>query len=389
MSLGRQPLSTCFAADPQSRVAKPTSNLSLGFCRSCAAIQLVDRFSLTMLQGKYPAGRFREPQAHLPTVADKLTALKVVEQRTRLLGLSYIDTDLLDLLAARGCISNKSLDFPTLMPSQSAIGLETLQSIVSSPGAAEWLRSVTGPVDVVCARFLLEHAESAYTFLGTLADLVRPHGYLIIEVPDAGKMLAAGNHALIWEDHFTYFSASSLARLAAGVGASVVDISRYPYAYEDALVAILRVDESGGCHIPRAEPEEVAATAAAMQAFARSFEARRQSLYAELKDRVSGGERLAVFGAGHHAAKYINFYDIEDLIEFAVDDNPVKRDLYMPGTDLRIRDSQFLLGSAVTTCLSTLSPEADGKVRQSLRAFFDRGGRFIPTFEHHGAEYGV
>lgn len=389
MPLGPQPLSTCFAGEPRSRQALPTHELSLGFCRSCAAMQLVARFPLALLQGKSPAGRFREPQAHLPAVVDKLTSLQVVNQQTRLLGLSYIDTDLLNLLASHGCTSIKSVNFAALAPWQLVFGLETMQSIISGPGAVDRIRTTTGPIDVVCARFLLEHAESAHAFLGALVDLVRPCGHIVVEVPDADKMLTVGNHALIWEDHFTYFSAASLARLAAGVSATVLDISRYSYAYEDALVAILRVGDGSGHGASSAAPAEVAATAARVQAFARGFAARRISLRAELNDRIAKGERLAVFGAGHHAAKYINFYGIADLIEFAVDDNPMKRGLYMPGTDLCIRDSQFLLDSQVTTCLSTLSPETESKARQSLAAFFDRGGMFIPTFEPTEAENGA
>jgi hypothetical protein len=386
VAYGEQPLSTRFSNAPRVMHTPRKSALSLGYCRQCGAIQLVDRFPLDMLQEKSPALRFREPKAHLPLVVEKLFALDVVDEDTQLLGLSYIDDDLLALLAEKGCSRNKSIDFSIVERWRSGSGLETIQSIFSDPESFRTIKAATGTVDLVSARFILEHAESACDFLLALMDLARPGGYIIVEVPDVTKMLAAKNHALVWEDHFTYFSQDSLATLAGLVGVNIIDMERYSYAYEDALVAILQVGPANRSR----DAEAITASTELDQLieFGGRFENRKHTLRRELGALISNDERLAVFGAGHHAAKYINFYGIEDMIDFVVDDNPIKSRFYMPGTDLLIKSSQHLINSSVTTCLSTLSPETESMVRRSAKEFFDRGGKFIPTFNIAGVHDG-
>lgn len=384
LTFGRQPLSTCLGNHPTSSITTPLNELSIGFCRSCATIQLVDRFPLSILQEKYPGGQFKEPSAHLPAVADKLIELNALRTDSSILGLSYIDIALMDLLSERGYGSGQIVSFDQIVPWQKSFGLESMQSVVSNPEFAKFIGDKHGKLDLICARFILEHAESAYTFLRTLVQLVNPGGYLVIEVPDAGKMLSCSHHALVWEDHFTYFSPSSLLRLISGIGALPVDLSLYSYAYENVIVAILQVDDTQKPSRSVATPGELEVVTEALQEFAEKFDFCKQRVREELKQRLSAGERLAIFGAGHHSAKYLNFYGVADLVEYAIDDNPNKQSLYMPGTDIAIKDSRFLIESKITTCLSPLSPESEMKVRQSIAPFFERGGEFIPILEQNG-----
>ncbi len=347
-------------------------------------MQLVDRFPLDMLQTKFPAIRFREPRDHLPAVAAKLAELDGVDGNTRFLGLSYIDNDLLGLLARDAGGNVSPVDYSSLPGWRNDAGLETIQSLLTDPQTISRIKGATGAVDVVSARFILEHAESAIAFLKSVTGLVRPGGYIVIEVPDAEKMLAAGNHALIWEDHFTYFTVDSLTDLVSRTGATLVDIGRYPYAYEDALVAIIRIGDGRDASGNNTAAAMSAGVREKFSGFTNGFAVRKHGLRIELENLLAGGERLAVFGAGHHAAKYINFYGIEDLFDCVIDDSPAKAGLYMPGTGLCIRTSEYLMDSAVTTCLSTLAPDTERRVRQSLAGFFGRGGKFIPTFNLAG-----
>ena len=92
------------------------------------------------------------------------------------------------------------------------------------------------------------------------------------------------------------------------------------------------------------------------------------------------GDKIAVFGAGHLAAKFINFFEIKDLITCVIDDNPKKVGMYMPGSGLPIIPSTQLQKLGIRYCVSTLSPESEVKVRINLAHFFDNGGTFLPAF---------
>jgi hypothetical protein len=90
--------------------------------------------------------------------------------------------------------------------------------------------------------------------------------------------------------------------------------------------------------------------------------------------------RIALFGAGHLAATYINIFGLAPLIDFVADDNPHKRGLLMPGSLLPILGSPALLDDEIKLCLLGLNPQSEDKVVHNNSAFVERGGTFASIF---------
>jgi len=386
LEFGPQPLSTKFGRHANLSKFTIFYDLSIGHCKHCHTIQLIDRFPLDVLQGKDPAVRFREPSAHLPQVLAKLQSLKIVRSECRIAGLSYIDRDLLDLIQTPCDGIALSLEPDGKHERSQKQGLETLQSLYSTVAYIDdWTRT-HGRMDFISARFILEHAESALHFLKSIKRSIRSGGYLLIEVPDARKIIASMNHALIWEDHFTYFTADTLTYVAQLAGYSIVDLQRYPYPYEDSLVAILR-----------AEPKEilsrsllqssVAHLAIGLEEFSASFSRAKTVWQQALSKELETGRKLAIFGAGHHAVKFVNFYSLGGFLECAIDDNPTKSGMYLAGTKLQIRSSAALNALNIRLCLSSLNPTSEAGLRTTLPDYFARGGEFRPCFVPNWENY--
>ena len=91
------------------------------------------------------------------------------------------------------------------------------------------------------------------------------------------------------------------------------------------------------------------------------------------------GKRVALFGAGHLCAKFINFYQLAGLVDCVIDDHPNKQGLFMPYSGVPIRSSATL--NAVDICLLTLNPESEEKVRGNHLDFLLSGGQFLSIFE--------
>jgi hypothetical protein len=92
------------------------------------------------------------------------------------------------------------------------------------------------------------------------------------------------------------------------------------------------------------------------------------------------GKRVAVFGAGHLAAKFVNLLSLGELVDYIVDDNAHKQQLLMPGSRLPIRGSGVLLDGDIRRCLLSLNPESEQKVRAKMGTFLERGGEFLSIF---------
>ena len=344
--------------------------LSLGACAHCGTAQLVGRMPLEAVRPRLDGLRNNEPEGHLDALVAAIAALPDVSPAARIGGLSYKDESTLARFATHGHADTRLLDLTSELPSGG--GVESIAALLSGDEACRRLREHGGAFDLLIVRHVIEHTESARAFLLGLRELLRPGGQLVVEIPDNARIFRNAHHAFVWEEHCSYFTETSLRRLAAGVGARVTWFARYPYAYEDALVAVLRFD---------AEPNDAPVDSdAELLSFAARFAGARARWQAELQALRAQGERIAVFGAGHLAVKWINFLQLGAWVDCVVDDHPAKCGLRMPGSHLPILPTATLLEQGIRTCISTLSPESEQRVRPRLGEYFARGGRLLPAF---------
>jgi SAM-dependent methyltransferase len=231
---------------------------------------------------------------------------------------------------------------------------------------------------MLIVRHVLEHAHNPAAFLRGLKQILRPEGYLVVEVPDCTKFVRACDYSFVWEEHIVYFCARTLAAFLSEAGFALQEIIRYPYPLEDSLIAVARNEDRVGEQWPtRGELQEMLA---AGRFFADSFFGLKERMHRLFRRWRSAGKRVAVFGAGHLAIKFVNFFALADFLECVLDDNPHKQQLLIPGSRLRISGSEALYSRPVDYCLLSLNPESEQKVLARHRSFLERGGRFFSIF---------
>jgi len=203
---------------------------------------------------------------------------------------------------------------------------------------------------------------------------VHPGGYLLFEIPDCTKFIDACDYTFVWEEHITYLCGGTLARLLGEAGLATHDILVYPYPLEDSLIGIVRNEDAP------APPSLDAALPAPPDSatFGRRYPQVRAFLHQRLAGWKKDGKRVALFGAGHLAATFVNLYGLADMIDCVVDDNPNKQGLFMPGSRLPICGSAVL--NEIDICLLALSPESQRRVEEKYRPYRDRGGSFMSIF---------
>jgi C-methyltransferase C-terminal domain len=199
---------------------------------------------------------------------------------------------------------------------------------------------------------------------------------LLFEMPDCTKFVRACDYSFLWEEHITYFSTPTLRTFVNAAGLAPDDIIVHSYPLEDSLIAVVRIAVPRNSNmINKTQLEDLLM---AGRGFADRFAERRAELQALLGAWKRSGKRVAVFGAGHLAAKFVNLYDLKDLVECVIDDNPDKQTLLMPGSRLPIRGSAVL--DDIDLCLLSLNPESEQKVLAKNQAYLARGGTFLSIF---------
>ena len=184
---------------------------------------------------------------------------------------------------------------------------------------------------------------------------------------------------MLWEEHILYFTPYTLKNSFKNTCFNLLHYKSYPYPVENALVAIVQKNNK---ELKQLNYDALLANQQQVNAnnYASSFLNSRELLKRYIVNYSNSSGRIAVFGAGHISVMFINLMEIKDSIEFVVDDDSNKQGFYIPGTNIPIKPSNFLVTKGIKLCLLGLSPESEKKVINSNNEFTSKGGKFLSIF---------
>ncbi|MGN6579997.1 MAG: sugar phosphate nucleotidyltransferase [Bordetella sp.] len=380
LELGSQPPSNRFYTDADQQC--DAHKLTLGQCASCGLVQLVDPMPIDMVRSHYSWISYNEPENHLDTMVDRLIKTLDLDANSRIVGLTYQDDSTLFRFKRLGFENIYRYETTSdLGITDPMAGLETIQSVMT-PALAAQLAQRRGLADVLFVRRVLDHAHAPREFLEALKKLVSPNGFIVLETPGCTKFLGACDYTFIWEEHISYFTLATLNRLLTSASLSPVESFAYPSQLEDSLVAITRPIAGNTAEYQPLYPDLDLGSQ-----FAAKFAQIRARVRGDLEKLRQEGKRVVVFGAGHLAAKFLNFFELADLVECVIDDNPNKLGMRMPGSGLIIRSSSILLDEKIDLCLLSLSPESEKGIIAAKHDYLVRGGIFRSIFTQSSIAY--
>jgi hypothetical protein len=360
---------------PSADALDETFHLVMARCPACGVVQLVEPPPVERLMAAPEWVVYNEPDRHLDPLADALAGLPMLTGRVAA-GLGAHAQPLLARLAARG-FSTWSVDTRAeLGVDRPVAGPAALQDRLTVEGAAR-IAAGHGAADLVVSRYTYEHAYDPIRHLEALSALARPGGLVAIEVPDCTTAFATRDYTTLWEEHVLYLTAASLARAVTASGWEIVYTHAYPNALHDALVAVLRKAAPAA---PSVEPAEAfAPPAGPVDGFAADYPRVREQVRGWFMRRRRQGGRAALFGAGHVGLTYVTLMGIGGELECALDDNPHKQGMFLPGSRLPIRPSSAL-ADGIDTVLLAVAPDREAAVLERLTPFRAAGGRIISIF---------
>lgn len=351
--------------------------LVLSQCRADGLLQLARPWPSEELRPRLPWISYQEPEPHLDDVVDRIVRLPGVNHNTLIAGLSYKDYSVLDRLERRGfrniwkvALSELGLDMP-------GAGMESIQQVLT-PAIGKSLRASRGAPGVIVVRHLVEHSNSVGTVLQALQSWGDSAAHLVFEVPDSEDTFRKLDVSTLWEEHVSYFTEFTLRRAFAPHGLNLLEVVRYPYALEDCLVAFVmgRAPSS----LPALDSDSLDAELALGTGFRDGLEDLARRCHRELKKIHGRGETVALLGAGHRAATFLNLLSLGNMISCVIDDDPRKAGLFMPGNRLPILSSAHLMEIRPSLCLLAASPDSEPAVLKRNEAYLAVGGRMASIY---------
>ncbi len=194
-----------------------------------------------------------------------------------------------------------------------------------------------GRARLVVANNVFAHADDLRGIAQAVKRLLDPDGVFVFEVSYLVDVLNKTLFDTIYHEHLSYHSVEPLVGFFRGLGMSLVDAERVNTHGGSIRVTVSpRPDQSmspGARSLIREERDLglVAHGDRVLQRFGRTIELRKQELLRVLHGVRMGGRSIAAYGAPAKATTLLRTFGIEDMVDFVVDDSPLKQGRWLPG----------------------------------------------------------
>ena len=196
--------------------------------------------------------------------------------------------------------------------------------------------------DLIIGNNVLAHVPDLNDFVAGLKEFLSPEGLITIEVPHLLKLIAEHQFDTIYHEHFSYFSLVTLKHLFDLHGLRIADVEELPTHGGSLRLHVVHSEstrKSSG-RLDELVSRETAAgllDLATYQAFGMEVQRVKRDMVRFFVEQKDHGARIGAYGAAAKGNTLLNYCGLgRDFIDFAVDRNPHKQGLYLPGTHIPI-----------------------------------------------------
>ena len=378
INFGSHPVCHKFTKEKEKEENFP---LILGQCHFCGLVQLMSPIPSDKLKPRYSWITYNEPEEHLDHLVQVIAGLPGITKQSTICGISYKEDTTLARLNKLGFMETWRMQMKgDLDIADSKANLETIQERIH-PNIVNSLHQKHGIPKVIIVRHILEHTHDTHKFMLALKQIVDPSGYIVFEVPDCSKGIGTPDYSTIWEEHTLYFTDVTFKMCLEVEGFSLQHFEKYNYSFESILIGIVKPDNNiKTSKLFSVDKNILANETRRVKFFQNHLSYKQNSIKEFLKSFKKKDHNIAIFGTGHVACLFINLFGIEDLIDFAIDDNPNKIGFHMPGSKIPICSSQLLESNKINLCLLGISSESEEKIINKHRFFKERKGVFASIY---------
>lgn len=382
LSLGEQPLANSLLDEADLARPEPRYPLTLAFCTACALGQILETvppqalFSDYVYFSSYSDGMLLHAKQSTAELIDAcklgLDSLVVEVASNDGYQLQFFQRAGIPVLGIEPAENVARVAEQRGIPTR----VEFFGDALARELVAEGRRA-----DVILGYNVMAHVPDQNGFVAGLAELVKHGGIVVIEVPDAAKMLEIVGFDTIYHEHLCYFSLSALRVLFARHNLGVFRVQELPLHGGSLRVYAaptgLRAAEPSVAELLERDREQGLVDGRAWRSFGARVETLRGELLSLLNRLRAEGRRLAAYGAAAKGATLVNYFGLgADRIEFVADRSPHKQGRYMPGVHIPIRDADALAHEQPDDCLLLAWNFAD-EILEQQEPYRRAGGRFI------------
>ncbi len=260
-------------------------------------------------------------------------------------------------------------------------GLPTLNDYFGEATVREILEK-WGPADIVSANNVFAHVDDIRSFCENVGRLLAAHGIFVIEFPYLVTMIEDTLFDMIYHEHLSYIAVKPLQALLAGFEFEIFEIEKV--ASHGGSLRVFVQKKGAGRPVSKEvskfvqyETQKGYDTLPLHQEFAKRVYRVRDELKGFVGKIKSQKESLSGYGAAAKGNTLINFCGFNaNQIDFLVDDNPLKQNLFTPGAHIPVVSSRRLFENP-TDYVVLFAWNFAGEIIKKLDPLKKNGAKFI------------
>jgi hypothetical protein len=326
LNLGNQPLANNLKPEPTQQDAYP---LGVNLCTNCYHLQLTHTVDPKIIYSNYlyVAGTSKTLKDYSEWFAGYV--VESMERKT---------ANVLDI----GCNDGTQLD--CFKPySLNTFGIDPAENIHPTSSAKhDVICDYFGPhivdkvhynFDAITAQNVFAHNPNPLEFLETVKKLMSEHTLVFIQTSQA-DMVLNNEFDTIYHEHVNFFNINSMNKIVNRVGLELIDVIKTPI-HGNSYIFVIGI-KGKAYNIKNLISMESKLTD--MQTYVNwqiTVKENTTELKSVIKSYIDQGYKVIGYGAAAKGNTLLNY--INQPLDLIIDDNPLKQNMYAPGTNSPIK----------------------------------------------------
>lgn len=383
-SLAPTPPANSFVSADRLSEVQECFPLDVFFCADCTHVQLLDVVDPKVLFEHYVYVSGTSPSfvRHFEHYADDVTNLTGPLVQKLVVDIGSNDGTLLRAFRDRQAATVLGVDpARNLAKAASEAGIETIADFFS-PSLADKIATERGQAAVVTANNVFAHIDDLSSIADGVSSLLAPDGVFVFEVSYLLDVVEKTLFDTIYHEHLAYHAVRPLIPFLQRHGLELIEAVRIP-SHGGSLRGIAQRiggPRSRGISVDEALAQEARCGLESLSTYVEMAERIRErgdELRALLVQLKSQGKNIAGFGAPAKATTLMYHFGIDaSLIDFIVDDNPLKQGTFTPGMHVPVVASDAIEQRRPDYLLLLAWNFAEPIIAKTS-SFRENGGRYI------------
>ena len=383
LSLEPTPLANAFVNSSQLHACQECFPLDLFFCNNCFHVQLLDIVDPKELFENYVyvSGTSEKFVKHFKIYAESVVKYYNIMENDLVVEIGSNDGTFLSFFNDLGMKVLGIDPAKKVGRISTSKGLETLTEFFSNKLAHE-IKKNYGLAKVVTANNVFAHADDLVDIVDGCRTLLEPDGLFIFEVQYLFDLYRNCYFDMIYHEHLSYHTVEPLRKFFSSNGMQIIDIKKIP-THGGSIRGVAQCQE--GTRKVKSSVEEVIEEekkqelfkAETFLHFGEKIEKLKNELQKVLFTIKSKGMSIAGYGAPAKATTLMYHFQLnKDMLDFIVDDSPLKQGLFTPGNHIPIFEVDYLYKKKPDYVLILAWNFAESIIRTHM-SYLKQGGHFI------------